>query len=93
MTAIDRPDLAAVRARHKAFEDAWDHEYMAPDGPAKAAASAQDVPALLAELDRYRSLLDVAVRWRAQFEGSSHVRWPRRQALIDAIDQITGGLT
>jgi hypothetical protein len=45
-------DLDAIRARHAAFEAAWDHEYMAPDGPKLAARSAEDVPALLAEVER-----------------------------------------
>lgn len=48
-------DLDAISRRHKAFEDAWDFEYMAADGPGKAAASAEDVPALVAEVRRLRA--------------------------------------
>jgi hypothetical protein len=57
MTTIDLP---AIHARRAAFEASWDHEYVASDGPAKAAASAEDVPALLAEVNRLRARLAAA---------------------------------
>jgi hypothetical protein len=53
-------DLDDIRARRAAFEASWDHEYVASDGPAKAAASAEDVPALLDEVDRLRARLAAA---------------------------------
>lgn len=50
-------ELAAVRTHHTTFEREWDHEYMSPEGPAAAAKSAEDVPALLAEVQRLRQVL------------------------------------
>jgi hypothetical protein len=52
VAAVGGVNLDAIRERFEAFETAWDHEYMATDGPAKAAASAADVPALLEEIAR-----------------------------------------
>lgn len=67
----DQPiDLNAIRARYAAFDDAWDSEYMSPDGPAKAARSAEDVPALLAEVARLQARFDAAASLTHDTDGN-----------------------
>jgi hypothetical protein len=44
-----------IRDRYDEFEAAWDHEYCSPDGPVAAARAAEDVPALLAEIQRLKA--------------------------------------
>jgi len=56
------------------------------------AAARRALPALVAEVERLQKLRDAAVEWRAQFEKPARVSvvWPRRAALIAAIDAVTG---
>jgi hypothetical protein len=48
-------DLEPIRRRIATLNGAWDHEYATPDAPSKAIASAEDVPALLTEVERLRA--------------------------------------
>lgn len=47
-----------------------------------------DVPALIAELERTRALVKAARAWRAQFEKPADTKLPRMRALIDAVDEL-----
>lgn len=95
MTAANQPlDLDPIRRRRQELEDVWDFEYVAPNGPAKAIASAEDVPALLAEVARLRPVVDAAIAWRRMRAGTTvKTTHPTATALIDAVDNLTGDKT
>lgn len=65
-----RIDIPAIRARHAAFQTAWDHEYMAADGPQRAAASAEDVPALLTEVAHLQARYNAAASLTRDTDGN-----------------------
>lgn len=90
-------DLDPIRERRRALEDAWDFEYRAPDGPAKAIASAEDVPALLAEVEWLREDSAELAQARAVVAGTRQMAIDAntrlREQLLAALGQADDGRT